>query len=452
MFKSLQQKHNLKASGKLLFDAAVYQDDALTAPFHELVRSLSIETAKTKPTRFHEMLARLGKENRLKRLYTQNIDGLETSMQPLETEIPLLSTKGRWPVTIQLHGSIQKMVCQKCRYLCDLDPSRFCGAEPPECDECSEKDEVRQTTGQRSHGIGRMRPRIVLYNEHNPDEEAITSVMNADARSRPRVLVVAGTSLKIPGVRRLVKTLCPVIRSRKDGVTMFINSEPPVGKEFENCFDLVVQGSTDQVADVVQLKHWEDERPYDTLPEPVFGPKPGIEVVIPTTPKKDTHVEIGLATPSSSQDEMSCEPSVNGPTAGKIRNPASKGVSLKDVLKDKTGSKAAPKNSGPAKGGRRKPAATTGAGAKKPAAKAAATKKRGGKAAPAANASITSFSRVSKSGAVAPAAGKKGGKPMDPRSNNPIMFPNLAKNAGSYSPEKAAALEGMAPEVLSAPS
>ena len=76
-------------------------------------------------------------------------------------------------------------------------------------------------------------------------------MMNADVKSRPRVLVVAGTSLKIPGVRRLVKSLCTVIRTRKDGVTMYINNEPPVGKEFEDCFDLIVQGSTDEVADLV---------------------------------------------------------------------------------------------------------------------------------------------------------------------------------------------------------
>lgn len=378
------------------------------------------------------MLARLSKETRLKRLYTQNIDGLETSMKPLETEVPL-GAKGPWPVTVQLHGSIEKMVCQKCRFLCDLDSNRFCEAEPPECDECAVKDEVRQTTGQRSHGIGRMRPRIVLYNEHNPDEEAITSVMNADVRSRPRVLVVAGTSLKIPGVRRLVKSLCATIRSRKDGVTIFVNNEPPQGKEFEGCFDLIVQGSTDEVADLVQLKQWEDSTPYEFLPEPVFGGKPGIEVVIPTTPKKATRVETGLATPSSSHDEA--EPGLDSPATGKTRNPASKGRSIKDMLGSKTGSKAR----APAKTNRAKPAPVV----KRPAAKSTTAKKRGGKAAPAKNASITNFSRVSKSGAAAPAAGKKGGKPMDPRSANAI-FPGLLK--------KAAELDSVPPEVTNAPS
>ncbi|KAJ5677624.1 NAD-dependent protein deacetylase hst4 [Penicillium maclennaniae] len=417
LFKSLQKKHNLKASGKLLFDAAVYQDDALTAPFHEMVRSLSIEAGKTKPTKFHDMLARLGKENRLKRLYTQNIDGLETSMKPLETEIPL-NVKGRWPVTIQLHGSITKMVCQKCRYLSDFVPSRFCDADPPECDECAIKNEVRTTTGQRSHGIGRMRPRIVLYNEHNPDEEAITSVMNADIKSRPRVLIVAGTSLKIPGVRRLVKTICPIIRSRKDGVTMFINNEPPAGKEFENCFDLIVQGSTDDVADLVKLKHWEDSTPYEMLPEPVFGSKHSsdeeseaeheqstVAVVINSTPKKRLHSETGLFTPSSSHDEK--------PPAKKLANPASRGRNLNDVLK-------ASKTTAPAKPARKRATAT-------------GTKKA--KVEPAKTARITTFSRVTKASKPAATTEKQAainGKSMRPlqagtaRANG-LLFPNLKK-------------------------
>ena len=157
LFKSLQKRHNLKASGKLLFDAAVYQDETLTASFHDMVRSLSEEAAKSKtsPTAFHRMLARLGKENRLTRLYTQNIDGIETSMDPLKTDVPL-NMKGPWPATVQLHGSIDIMVCQKCRSLYDFDRELFNSPEPPECPQCAEKNEAREAAGHRSHGIGKL--------------------------------------------------------------------------------------------------------------------------------------------------------------------------------------------------------------------------------------------------------------------------------------------------------
>ncbi|KAJ5794126.1 Sirtuin family [Penicillium paradoxum] len=356
LFKSLQKKHNLKASGKLLFDAAVYQDDALTAPFHEMVRSLS--KTKTEPTRFHKMLARLGTESRLKRLYTQNIDGIETSMNPLATEVPL-SVKGSWPVTIQLHGSIEWMVCQKCCYLTDFQADMFTEADPPACTDCAVNDQNRMACGLRSHGIGRMRPRIVLYNEHNPDEEAIASVMNADIKSRPRVLIVAGTSLKIPGVRRLVKSMCATIRSRKDGVTMFINNELPSGKEFDDCFDLIVKGSCDEVAHQTRLEPWnsDDKTPctYDPSLEPIPLLKSSlnthghdsdlnaVSVIVP--PKKRSRIDIPPMSPSSSHDEKPAKKPATKATKDKIKNPASQGTSIKDAI-EKTHTavpKAAPK-------------------------------------------------------------------------------------------------------------
>ncbi|KAJ5951003.1 Sirtuin family [Penicillium vulpinum] len=401
LFKSLQKKHNLKASGKLLFDAAVYQDDALTAPFHEMVRSLSEEVANIKPTAFHQMLARLGIESRLKRLYTQNIDGIETSMEPLATEVPL-NIKGNWPVTIQLHGSIEKMVCQKCRYLADFNPNIFTEADPPACDECSLNDINRQAVGQRSHGIGRMRPRIVLYNEHNPDEEAITSVMNADIKSRPRVLVVAGTSLKIPGVRRLVKSLCTMIRSRKDGVTMFINNEPPSGKEFDNCFDLIVQGSCDEVARQVNLKPWEskDLTPYmyECSPEPIPQIFNSNDISVVVTPKKRPRADTGLATPSASHDEKPAKKLVTKVSKLKLANPASNGRSIKDVInkseKPTTRKPTSKFITKPAPNPRPKKAATTAASKKR-----APVKK---------NATITSFSSNSRVTKTSQSAGKIG--------------------------------------------
>ncbi|OGE56087.1 hypothetical protein PENARI_c003G03051 [Penicillium arizonense] len=433
LFKSLQKKHNLKASGKLLFDAAVYQDDALTLPFHEMVRSLSEEAAKTKPTAFHEMLARLGTESRLKRLYTQNIDGIETSMGPLATEVPL-DVKGGWPVTIQLHGSIEKMVCQKCRFLCDFNGDMFTEADPPACKECEGHDQARLATGQRSHGIGRMRPRIVLYNEHNPDEEAITSVMNSDIKSRPRVLIVAGTSLKIPGVRRLVKSLCATIRSRKDGVTMFINNEPPSGKEFDDCFDLIVQGSCDEVARQANLKSWTSEDisecAYESSPEPIPQLQSSLRAptmesfAVVVTPKKRPRTDSGLITPSSSQDEKPAKRPATKATK-KVTNPASKGRSIKELLKS---TKAAPAKAASKTAAKSAPKAAQKA-APKSRAKAAAAPKKGGKAPAKPNATITMFNpRVTKNSIAAGTTDTKTtGKAMcpvpagAPKNNGPLF-------------------------------
>ncbi|KAL5341840.1 DHS-like NAD/FAD-binding domain-containing protein [Aspergillus crustosus] len=424
LFKTLQKKHNLKASGKLMFDAAVYQDETLTASFQEMVRSLSEEAEKTKPTAFHHMLARLSSEERLTRLYTQNIDGIETAMPPLATQIPL-NVKAPWPRTIQLHGSLEKMICQKCRHMSTFDRAMFDRPDAPECTECAIKNQFRMETGQRSHGIGKMRPRIVLYNEHNPDEEAITSVMNADIRSRPDALIVVGTSLKIPGVRRLVKSLCSVIRSRRNGVTMWINNEPPSGKEFEDCWDLVVTGDCEKVAQLADLKQWDDNS------QPVFDEcdsseveriknKNGLASVVINTPTKKTKItEAGMPTPTSSYDGDEENDNVT------LKNPASKGPKLLDILK---ASKTAAADS-------KKPSKK--AGVKKPAPK---TKKPPTKKQPAKNAKITTFSKVTKSQKVIPdektiKLEKDANKAMHPlppgaaRNNGP-MFPNLVTKGG----------------------
>lgn len=238
----------------------MYKHDESTESFHTMVRELAQMTSDAKPTPFHHMLASIASEGRLMRMYSQNIDTLDTQMPPLATNVPL-NTKGPWPTTVQLHGGLEKMVCSKCGHLEPFEASLFEGPEPPLCEKCKEQDEVRTAfAGKRSHGIGRLRPRIVLYNEYNPDEEAIGNVSKADLRRVPDAVVVVGTSLKIPGVRRIVKEMCQLTRSRRDGITAWINLDSePQGAEFKDCWDLVVKGKCDDVAELVRLPRWDQQ-------------------------------------------------------------------------------------------------------------------------------------------------------------------------------------------------
>ncbi|KAI8950961.1 DHS-like NAD/FAD-binding domain-containing protein [Xylaria longipes] len=259
LFATLPKEHGLKGSGKHLFDASVYKHDSTTSYFHTMVRDLSQLVKNAKPTPFHHLLASLSKEGRLLRLYTQNVDGLETSMEPLSTVVPL-QPKGPWPRTIQLHGGLEKMVCSKCNEISQFDASLFEGPQAPLCRGCEETDNVRTShAGKRSHGIGRLRPRMVLYNEYNPDEEAIANVFRADLRSRPDAVIVVGTSMKIPGVRHMVKDMCKVTRDRRDGITAWINLDSePSGTDLKNCWDLVVRGKCDDVASLVHLPRFDE--------------------------------------------------------------------------------------------------------------------------------------------------------------------------------------------------
>ena len=236
------------------------------------------------------------------RLYTQNVDGIDTSLPPLETSVPL-SAKGPWPKTIQLHGGLEKMVCSKCNHLSDFEPALFDGPEPPPCDVCVETDKVRTDhAGKRSHGIGRLRPRIVLYNEHNPDEEAIGTVVSSDLRARPDAIIVVGTSMKIPGVRRIVREMCGVVRGRRDGLAVWINQDsPPVGKEFEDCWDLIVRGPCDEVAKHAAMHRWNEDEYKECTESEVEHVKQrngDIKVVI-NAPRKSEDT-LGMPTPMAS--------------------------------------------------------------------------------------------------------------------------------------------------------
>jgi NAD-dependent histone deacetylase SIR2 len=303
LFNSLKKEHKLKSSGKDLFDASVYQDDDSTSTFHDMVRTLSQHTKSAHPTAFHHLLATLAQEGRLMRLYTQNVDGIDTSLPPLSTHIPF-PKKGPWPKTVQLHGGLDYMVCSKCHNLSPFDAEKFNGPTPPPCPTCVENDAIRQVADKRSHGIGRLRPRMVLYNEHNPDDEAIGSCTAADMRLRPDAVIVAGTTLKVPGVRRIAREMCKIVRDRKDGVAVWINNDPePLGKELEDVWDLVVKGPCDEVARHANMRRWDDPMDYKEVTDADVSKikeKQKAEVVIGTPKKPGVLRNAGHLTPGQS--------------------------------------------------------------------------------------------------------------------------------------------------------
>ncbi|OTB06540.1 hypothetical protein M426DRAFT_55222 [Hypoxylon sp. CI-4A] len=356
LFATLPKEHGLKGSGKHLFDASVYKHDSTTSSFHTMVRDLSQLTRDAEPTPFHHLIASLAKEGRLLRLYTQNVDGLDTSMPPLATTVPL-NTKGPWPKTVQLHGGLGKMVCSKCNEISDFNSSLFEGPEAPLCKGCEVTDNVRTShAGKRSHGIGRLRPRMVLYNEYNPDEESIANVVRSDIRARPDAVIVVGTSMKIPGVRNMVKDMCRVTRARKDGITAWINLEPePTGADLKDCWDLVVQGKCDDVASLIQLpRHDEnveetvvvDEKKYA---EDVRGVKLEVEIrktspsikmesrdLTPVEAKSQSIENVqGMPTPSASPKVRAALPTARPPPKqSKLAFPGATATSAPKTSKD----------------------------------------------------------------------------------------------------------------------
>ena len=115
-----------------------------------------------KPNRCHTRLAELEQEGKLKAVITQNIDGLHQ----------LAGSQN----VLELHGSILRAYCSRCRKSYDADVINH-GTGVPRCS-CG----------------GVIRPDIVLYEEPLDDDVIMRSIhyiRQAD------VLIVGGTSLRV---------------------------------------------------------------------------------------------------------------------------------------------------------------------------------------------------------------------------------------------------------------
>ena len=216
--------------------------------FHEAICKLSEKAKHAHPTAFHHLLSSLAEQGRLLRLYSQNIDDLEIRLPYLATSIPLIPSDGQWPRTIQLHGSLGKMICRHCRAIFDFRPV-FKGPTLPQCSACEEQIEA-QRKAQRGlrMKVGKLRPKITLYQDvdRNLDEEAIAEVFQADLAAKPDALIVVGTSLSIPDLNRMVKDICRVVHSSPCGTAVWINSGEHSPRDIK--FDITVRAPCDEVA------------------------------------------------------------------------------------------------------------------------------------------------------------------------------------------------------------
>ncbi|ANZ77711.1 BA75_04864T0 [Komagataella pastoris] len=236
------------SSGKDLFDINLFRSSDKIQQFTSMIRDLSNLVERSKPSKFHHFINQLAETSNLLRVYTQNIDCLELQCPYLETKSPLPS-KAPFPNVIQLHGNIKQVSCTKCHINYPLE-ANF--SAKMSCPECIELDNVRELVGKRTLGHGILKPKIILYNEHHPDGEAIGTISEMDLKSRPDCLIVAGTSLKIPGVKRMVKEFAKAVKGCK-GCVIWLNKEPPptsITNYIEN-MDLIVVADCDSIPDLV---------------------------------------------------------------------------------------------------------------------------------------------------------------------------------------------------------
>ncbi len=116
------------------------------------------------PNQCHLVLGELEKRGKLKGVITQNIDGLHQ--------------EGGCRNVLELHGSVYRNYCMKCRKFFGLDYIINSAETVPRCDKCG----------------GIVKPDVVLYEEALDEEVLDRSV---GLLTRADVLLVMGTSLTV---------------------------------------------------------------------------------------------------------------------------------------------------------------------------------------------------------------------------------------------------------------
>ncbi|KAI0739751.1 DHS-like NAD/FAD-binding domain-containing protein, partial [Daedaleopsis nitida] len=274
-------------SGKRLFESSVFRSTALTSKFCRAMASLSSLCDVAEPTAFHHLLRTIDKNGHLLRVYTQNVDTLEekaglsfgTLGIPVSKSCHLStanrsltrSTIGR---CVPLHGTLQQMRCDLCAHLYPIREhieSLAMGVRP-HCPNCVSIAEVRRSNQQRPRAIGLLQPAIVLYDETHQEGDVIAEIVAQDLPlgvssdlercSGADLLLVVGTSLQVPGTKRLVRQFSKALRSRStdsDGMSqpcespplhsIFLNlGFPTPPSEWKGVFDIWIQGDVQDFA------------------------------------------------------------------------------------------------------------------------------------------------------------------------------------------------------------
>ena len=265
--------------GRDLFDSIIWADPYSTSIFYMFITSFRQkvfnDVKSTSPA--HKFIKTLRDGGRLVRNYTQNIDSLE-EREGLATDLSLgpgsrarfnsKTQRERRPSDIggdsshrtgvecvQLHGSLVSLRCGLCSKLSRWDEaereSTTLSGQAPDCPSCTEYNARRTGRGRRGLAVGRLRPDIVLYGEEHPNANLVAPLITHDLGLGPDVLLIMGTSLKVHGLKIMVKEFAKAVHS-KGGKVIFVNRTKPPESTWGDVIDYWVEWDCD--AWVLDLK------------------------------------------------------------------------------------------------------------------------------------------------------------------------------------------------------
>jgi hypothetical protein len=152
----------------------------------------------------------------------------------------------------------------------------------------SSPGDARLARNARPLAVGTLRPAIVLYDEVHPLGEEIGAICSADMGKKPDMIVIMGTSLKVHGIKNLVRGFANVIRglgekpkeadalpastpektesrnlltAKSPKLVIFVNRTPPP-TDLAHLIDYWVEGDTDAWVRKCEAD-WRAARPQD---------------------------------------------------------------------------------------------------------------------------------------------------------------------------------------------
>ncbi|KAJ3159500.1 hypothetical protein HK101_001051 [Irineochytrium annulatum] len=170
------------------------------------------------------------------------------------------SAKPKNSILVNLHGDLNTVYCTHCfaEYpFTEAHEVIFRAGEPPDCPLCEDRRAIREVLGKRQQSSGTLRPNVVLYGEAHRYGSQIAEVVRCDTKRKVDCLLVVGTSLKVDGVRNLVKNLAKAVKAR-GGCCILVN-KTSLGKEWDDVFDHLVMEECDKVIEGV-MAEWKAPR------------------------------------------------------------------------------------------------------------------------------------------------------------------------------------------------
>jgi NAD-dependent protein deacetylases, SIR2 family len=208
------------------------------------------------PTKFHYLLKALHDRGSLLRVYTQNIDGLESKVG---LNIDISQHPHPPPTCIPLHGQLDYIRCQGCNStdVIQAHYQSFMSGLLPPCRLCQERQIRRSNVGKRRQSVPAMVPDVLLYGQQHPAGEYVSLIQRQDAHYADLLLVV-GTSMKVCGAVSAIKAFAKSIHHAPSPdvpfSTIYLNRGFSAQKTWSGVFDAWIKADCQEIASVLLEK------------------------------------------------------------------------------------------------------------------------------------------------------------------------------------------------------